>query len=282
MKMTRDTAITLSIFFLLTIIFYFLGYWLIFRTGKATPLMLSVGVAVILTCLIRKRKLSELGWEWGEWKYQWMSYLIPFTLAAVAYLIIWLADFGGWYNSQFVLEQKENYNLQNWNDGGIIVFHFLLTATVAFMLALPSVLGEEVAWRGFLVPELAKFLSFTGVALVSGFLWSIWHWPLIIIGIYSNDGSPLYYQLFFFTLYIMSASIIMTYLRYKTNSLWTAVMFHASLNIFLQKVFTPLTLTTADSGWYIDEFGAVPALVFAIAAFYFWKKGKNEFERLKP
>ena len=104
--------------------------------------------------------------------------------------------------------------------------------------------------------------------------------PMIFSGIYGNDSTPLYFQLFFFTLYIMSASVVMTYLRYKTNSIWTAVTFHMSGNVFIQKVFTPLTEVTEGSGWYIDEFGAIPALVAFLVAVYFWVKGKNEFGQI--
>lgn len=240
--------------------------------------MLAVGVATILTCLIRKRSLANLGWTWGSWKYQWMSYLLPLLIVFIAYLIIWGAGFGGWYNSEFVLQQTQDYNLVDWSAASVIVFHFFLTATYSFVLLLPSVLAEEMGWRGFLVPELAKFMSFTQVALTSGLIWSVWHWPMMLKGFYGNEGTPLYYQLFFFTLLLVSYSVIMAYLRFKTNSLWTAVIFHMSGNVFLQKVFTPLTIETDRSAWYVNEFGAVPAIVAFVIAVYFWKRGKAEFE----
>jgi len=185
--------------------------------------------------------------------------------------------FGGWYSTEFVLQLKQDYNLASWNDTGIIIFHFLLTASYSFVLLLPSVLGEEMGWRGFLVPELARFMSFTKVALTSGLIWAVWHWPMMLKGFYGNDVTPLYYQLFFFTLLIVSYSVIMTYLRFKTDSLWTAVIFHMSANVFLQKVFTPLTLEHENSAWFMDEFGAVPALVAFTIAIIFWKKGRSEF-----
>jgi len=265
------------VFFALLIVCTAIGYWLIFRLGRATPIMLGVGVATILTCLIRKHSLANLGWTWGSWKYQWMSYLLPLVIVFVAYLIIWVAGFGGWYNSEFVLQQMQDYNLVNWSAASVIIFQFFLTATYSFALSLPSVLGEELGWRGFLVPELAKFMTFTGVALTSGLIWSMWHWPMMLKGFYGNDVTPLYYQLFFFTLLMVSNSVIMTYLRFKTNSLWTAVIFHMSGNVFLQKVFAPLTIDTDSSAWYVNEFGVVPAMVAFVIAIYFWKKGKAEF-----
>lgn len=281
MKISRESAIDLAVFLVFLIACTAVGYWLLFRLGRATPVMLSVGVATILTCLIRKKDLAALGWGWRSWKYQWLSYLLPLAIAFVAYLIIWSTGLGGWYNSEFVLQQMQDYNLGNWSQANIIIFHFFLTATYSFFLLLPSVLGEEIGWRGFLVPELAKFMSFTSVALTSGMIWSVWHWPMMLKGFYGNDVTPLYYQLFFFTLLIVSYSVIMAYLRCKTDSLWTAVIFHMSGNVFLQKIFTPLTIGNESSAWYMDEFGAVPALVAFIFAIFFWKKGKSEFGDLK-
>ena len=280
MKISRDTITTLSLFFILTIAFYFVGYWLIFRMGKATPLMLSVGVAALLTCLIRRRSLSTLGWGWGNWKYAWLSYLIPLAIVSIAYFIIWIFGFGDWYDTAFITDQKNNYNLNQWSDFSIIIFHLTLTASVGFLMLLPSVLGEEIAWRGLLVPELSKFMNFTHVALFSGFIWSLWHWPLIIKGLYGNSVTPLSYQLVIFTIYIMANAVIMTYLRYKTNSVWTAVIYHMSGNVFLQKIFTPITLENSQSHWYLDEFGLVLPLVTLIVAIYFWRKGKQEFAKI--
>ncbi len=277
MKVSRDSAISLIVFFVLLFACSAIGYWLIFRLGRATPIMLAVGVATILTCLIRKRSLSTLGWGWGSWKYQWISYLLPLVIAFVAYSIIWIAGFGEWYSSEFVVQKMQSYKLSGWSDASVIAFHLMLTATYSFVLLLPSVLGEELGWRGFLVPELAKFMSFTNVALTSGLVWAVWHWPLIFMGLYGNEGTPLYYQLFFFTLFIIADGVIMTYLRFKTDSLWTAVIFHMSLNVFLQKVFEPLTVKNENSAWYVGEFGAVPALVAFAVAIYFWKRGKTEF-----
>jgi len=281
LKISRDTALTLLTFFSLVVVFYVLGYWLIYRMGQATPLMLSVGAATIVTCLIRKRSLASLGWHWGDVKYQWLSYFIPFTIALTAYLIIWFLGFGEFYNTEFLMKQKEAYNLAHWNDASIFLFHIVLVITVSFVVSLPSILGEELGWRGLLVPELSKFMSFTGVALVSGLVWSVWHWPLMIKGLYGNDVTPLYYQLFLFTLFITSSGVIMAYLRLKTGSLWTAVIYHASSNIFIQKIFTPITVQNTESSWYIDEFGAIIALIACCAAVYFWKKGVAEFDVTK-
>jgi membrane protease YdiL (CAAX protease family) len=267
-----DSAIAIAVFLALLVGFSTVGYWLIFRLESATPLMLSVGLAAIATCLIRRRDLDSLGWRWGAWRHQWLSYALPLGMITAAYLVIWNCGFGQWYDANFVLQKKQDYHLDSWSNGAVIAFHFTITASLSFLLLLPSVLGEELGWRGFLVPELSKWMKFTGVALVSGLLWAVWHWPMIYMGIYGNEGTPLYFQLLAFTLFITANGVILAYLRLKSSSVWTAVIFHMSSNVFLQEFFTPMTAESERSAWYVGEFGAIPAIVAA----YFWWRGARE------
>ncbi len=277
MNTKTESYITIATFIGFVITFYLVGYWLIFRMGQATPLMLSVGAATLATCLVRKKSLANLGWQWGNSKYQLHSYLIPLAITLIAYIIIWTFGGGEFYNAEFLADKKQSYNLADWNDASILVFHILLVAIINFLVSLPSILGEELGWRGLLVPELSKVTSFTGIALISGVLWSAFHWPLIIMGLYGNDETSLFFQLFFFTLFITATGTIMAYYRLKTGSVWTAVIYHGASNIFIQKVFTPITTTNANSSIYMDEFGIVLALVATLVALFYWKKGVTEF-----
>lgn len=276
-KAPQGPVITIGVFLVLTVALYTIGVWLIFRLGSATPLMLSVGLAAILTCLMTRTNLRGLGWHWGSWKFHALSYFLPLGYAAAAYGLIWASGVGGWYDSAFVLEQKESYNVGAWPNAVVIAFHFVMTATVSFVLLLPSVLGEELGWRGLLVPELSKLMPFTGIALVSGLLWAVWHWPLMFMGLYGSEATPFGYQLVCFTLCIVSMSVVMTYVRLKTNSLWPAVIFHMSHNVFLQKFFGPMTSAKDNSAWFLGEFGAVVPAVLLVLAVFYWRKGSSEF-----
>ena len=61
-------------------------------------------------------------------------------------------------------------------------------------------------------------------------------------------------------------------MRLKSGSLWTAAMLHASHNLYIQEIFTPLTRNTGKTAWYIDEFGAVLPIVILVFAIYFWRR----------
>ena len=271
----RSVPILLT-FFILAALFYCIGYWLIFRLERATPLMMSVGLAAIATCLIYQRPLSSLGLSWGSNRWQWVSFVIPLGIALFSYLLIWGAGFAE-FSVGFASSLRTTYNLVNWGDVSIILLHIILSATISLFLSLPSILGEEIAWRGFLFAEFSRFMSFGGVALTTGVLWSMFHWPIMIKGFYGSEYTPFLFQLGLFSLFIISNSVTMTYLRYKTDSVWSAVLFHASSNIFIQKVFTPLTVVDKNSSWYVDEFGLVIPIVAMLVALYFWIRASKEF-----
>lgn len=71
---------------------------------------------------------------------------------------------------------------------------------------------------------------------------------------------------------VVSISFVYTWFRLKSNSLWTGVMLHARHNLFVQRFFTPITIATSQSKYFIDEFGAVLPLMSLLLAFYFWTR----------
>ncbi len=79
-----------------------------------------------------------------------------------------------------------------------IAVGIFLTGTYGLIRSVSSALGEEIGWRGFLVPELSKATSFTLTSLISGIVWSLWHYPILIYGDY-NAGTPTWYGLTCFT-----------------------------------------------------------------------------------
>ena len=116
--------------------------------------------------------------------------------------------------------------------------------------------------------------SFTWTSLTSGIVWSLWHYPILIFGDY-NPETPTWYGLTCFTVMVVSGSFIFTWVRLKSGSLWTGAILHASHNLYIQAIFSPLTRNTGKTAWYIDEFGCVLPLVVLVFAVYFWSKRRE-------
>lgn len=274
----KAIALFLAFTFGLSSIFYFL----IIHTGKlgsgfgmyVTGLMWCPGVSAILTSVILKRKLSLLGWEWGRTKYQLWSFLVPLLYALTAYLLIWIIGWGGFYNDGFVKQVSSSFGFSSLPQWLTIILYFILMGIYGLPQSVASAMGEEIGWRGFLVPELSKKLNYTKTSLLVGLTWSLWHYPILIFADY-NSGTPTWYGLTCFTVMVISISFIFTWFRLKSNSLWTAVLLHASHNLFIQSIFTPLTSDTGRTKYYIDEFGAVLPAICLLVAIYFWTRRKE-------
>jgi len=155
--------------------------------------------------------------------------------------------------------------------GLFIFFYVLLTAINLFPQSCAFALGEEIGWRGFLVPELYKTMSFTKTAIISGTIWALWHFPIIIFSNYKSTA-PLWYNLCCFSIFIILSSFFYAWIRLKTNSVWTAVFFHASTNLFVQQIFDPLTIHTKYNPYFTGEFGIGLIIPSTILAIYAWIK----------
>jgi uncharacterized protein len=267
----------------LVIVFAFSSffYFLILHSGSlgsgrglyVLGLMWCPALAGMLTLRLNGRSISDLGWKWGDTKYQVRSWYIPILYASIAYAIVWIFHFGAFGNPEYYDSLTKTMHL-----GGSpwisIVMGIVLTGTYGMIRSVSSALGEELGWRGFLVPELSKTASFTATSLISGIVWSLWHYPILIYGDY-NAGTPTWYGLTCFTVMVISISFVFAWMRLKSGSLWTGAILHGSHNLYIQGIFTPLTRNTGKTAWFFDEFGCVLPLVAIAFAIYFWSKRRE-------
>jgi membrane protease YdiL (CAAX protease family) len=71
---------------------------------------------------------------------------------------------------------------------------------------------------------------------------------------------------------VVAISFVLAWIRLKSGSLWTAALLHASHNLYIQDIFTPLTRYTGKTAWFIDEFGAILPIVAIGFAIFFWRR----------
>ena len=266
---------------LLVFLFSSLFYFLVFRSGGlrygggfyVLGLMWCPALAGMLTLRLNGRSIADLGWKWGETKYQIQSWYTPLVYASIAYAIVWALGFGGFGNPDFANSLVGMVHLggPRWIS---VALGVLLIGVYGLIRSTASALGEEIGWRGFLVPELSKTTSFAATAFISGAIWSVWHYPLLIFGGY-NAGTPTWYGLTCFTVMVIAISFVFAWVRLKSGSLWTGAILHGSHNLYVQAIFTPMTRNTGKTAWYIDEFGIVLPLVAIVFAVYFWSKRRE-------
>jgi membrane protease YdiL (CAAX protease family) len=210
-------------------------------------LMWMPALAAIITALIFQRNIRGFGWGPGKIKYLIYGYVIPLLYTSAAYAIIWLTGLG------------------KFSGGDGFISALLNGATLGVLQAMLLALGEEIGWRGFMVPQLAKLTSFNKTALIGGVIWGLWHLPIIIFGGY-NNGAPVWYSILAFFVLIISMNFVFTWLRLASGSIWPTVIMHGVHNTFIQSIYEPVTENTGSTQYFSDEFGAVLVVIGVIIA----------------
>ncbi|MEY2439427.1 MAG: protease family protein, partial [Verrucomicrobiota bacterium] len=244
---------------------------LIYVTGG----MWSPALAAFATKRIFHESIRELPWRWGNNRYAWLGYVIPIAYTLPVYLVVWLTPLGGFAQLDFVTRTAEQFGWRNFPSHIVLPLFLLLTATIGLVPKLGRALGEEIGWRGFLVPELFKVVSFPMVGLISGLMWAAYHYPVLLFADY-NGGGPAWYGLTCFTVMVVADSFILAWIVARSGSLWPAAILHASHNLFIQSIFTPLTRDTGPTRYIIDEFGMGLVVTTVIAALLVWRNIRSQ------
>jgi membrane protease YdiL (CAAX protease family) len=275
-----DISRNIGLFLLLTAAFSSIFFAFIIATGHVgggngvyeLGLMWSPAMAALLTCRLSGISLKSLGWSWGSWRWQWLAFTVPLGYTVVAYALVWILGYGGFPDPKFIAGTRASLGWTGAPDGVVLAGYFLLIGSAGMALSMAFALGEEIGWRGFLAPRLTTRFGFKAGALLTGTIWTVWHLPLVFFADY-NSSATSWFGVACFAVLMLSMSVIMAWLRLRSGSLWTAAVFHASHNQFIQLFFTPATTPLGTkTAFAIDEFGfALPAVVLILASI-FWRK----------
>ena len=266
-------------FYALTMLFSSIFNAFVLHAGKmdagnllyVTGAMWSPALAAFATNAFFGESIREMPWGFGRSKYVWLGYFIPVAYAVPVYLLVWLTGLGGFADATFINKTADNFGWTNFPPGLTLTLFLLLTATLGLLGKTSRALGEEIGWRGFLVPELSKVVGFTGIALISGVMWAVYHFPVLIFADY-NAGTPVWFGLGCFTVGVIAESFIYAWITLRSGSLWPAALMHGSHNLWVQSILTPLTHDTGPTEYIVDEFGIGLVITTVIAAAICWRK----------
>jgi uncharacterized protein len=100
-----------------------------------------------------------------------------------------------------------------------------------------SALGEEIGWRGYVLPRLQSRMSALSASLFLAPIWALWHLPLWLQG--KPFQTPTLYAGFVVSAFALS--VILTWVYNSTGgSLLLVVLIHATFNLPLTLLITPL------------------------------------------
>lgn len=212
------------------------------------------GIAGLFTRYYFQKNLRGFGFIIGEYRWQLLAIGIPVIAGLVMFGAAWVFGIGE-FNSDMA--------------STIFSLAFIPVFLYAIGFNLFAAAGEEIGWRGVLVPEMAQFMGFTRLALISSAIWTLWHFPLIFFSTYSGAG-PVWYSVAVFVPSVMGAGLILAWLRLRSGSVVTAILFHGFWNYFIQQFYPALTISTPASEMMLGEFGWACPVVYVILALVFW------------
>lgn len=216
------------------------------------PMLMSAGamfiplLAVIITQLIFKESvLKGVGISFKLNKWWWIGWLLMPLVAMLTLGATLLMPGAQWTPDSELIQQA----LQSMPEGigvwgliGISLFSGLIAGlTINALFAL----GEEIAWRGFLV-ELFKGKSFWSSAIWIGVIWGLWHAPLILNG-HNYPQHPLA-GVFMMVVFCILLSVMLMYFRKKSGSVIVAAIMHGTINAVAG--ITALVVTPANDLLY--------------------------------
>ncbi len=236
----------------------------IVHLGSQPPMMSRMlmwcpGTAALLACLTCRRDPRTLGWHWPAGRFMALAYFLPWLYAVPVYALTWWMLPGAFDWQLYASPLAEQYHVASHPDAFAALFGIPTTMTLLVISTFAWALGEEIGWRGFLVPRLYPRLGLAGTSVASGLLWAVWHYPSLLGADY-NAGTPPVYAVGCFTALVVALSFMMTWLRMASGSIWPCVMLHAAHNTLIQAILDSMTAEHGTAAYVTTEFGAGTAL----------------------
>lgn len=258
---------TLALFLVLLVVGSATLQFLLIRAGGiqhagaiVAGIMAIPGLSAIAALLLTTGKVRGLGWRLGDPRYLGWALLLPVVTVTPVYLLGLMGGLSAFHLEGWSRVARLNFGAQLGplaSLGLICSLGLLVNSVVAA--------GEELGWRGFLFPELARRLSPARAALATGAIWAVWHYAGILFGGYREPGTPLAFNLVCFTVMVLGWSMVAGWLRQVSGSVWPAVLLHAAHNLLIQAVLPAVLVEGHGAKYVTGEFGAGVAVTYAIA-----------------
>lgn len=203
----------------------------------ATIYMFGPALAHILTRLITREGSANLflmpKFDHGRWVFWLLAWFLPGLLTILG-AAIFFALFPAYYDPALGLLRQQltaagsTTTVSPWL---IVISQTIQAILLAPLLNAIATFGEEFGWRAYLQPKLMP-LGARKAVLLTGLIWGVWHWPVILMGYnygLNYFGAPVLGPLamVWFTL---ALGVIFGWLSVKAQSVWPAVIAHGALN----------------------------------------------------
>ena len=120
-----------------------------------------------------------------------------------------------------------------------------ITGTAFALLNACIASGEEVAWRGLVQPLLIDKLGFLKGICLLGFIWSMFHLPILLNG-YNYPENHILGSFILFPIRLIAASYFYAWLTLKSKSFIPAAIAHGAGNGIQQAIVSNIHMNTSQ------------------------------------
>jgi uncharacterized protein len=178
-------------------------------------------VSVLITMLLTgeafsKKGWSQLGFHRFSTKFFAIGLLVPMLPILIGFSFVWLSGLG-------------TFGVAPEYEGKAIFLTVQFVISFLFS-SLTVTLGEEIGWRGYMEAKLSR-LGLAPSLLLNGFIWGLFHLPVMIFTDIYHDGVNLFVYIPMFMVTVTLAGAFMTYLKTATGSIWPAIAAHSMHNL---------------------------------------------------
>jgi membrane protease YdiL (CAAX protease family) len=272
--MVRRARQGLLVFALFLVPFSLFGYWFNIHHNDlplnlpSLPLMFAPGLASILTRLLRREGFADVSFRRRDMKVGntfLFAYGFPIVVGVAAYGFAFLT----------VLAKFEPPSMPLAVGSPLAKFAagLALAATAGVLLSFPTSAGEEIGWRGYLLPRMIE-ARIPQPILVSSLVWGAWHLPVLFAGVYAM-GPSRWISVIGLMITAVAVGAILAWLRIGTGSIWPCIMLHATWNGLINAGFTLAVHNHAENMW-VGETGIIVVVTLVMAALLLKNKLKPE------
>jgi membrane protease YdiL (CAAX protease family) len=126
-----------------------------------------------------------------------------------------------------------------------------LNLAVALVLPTVVILGEEIGWRGYLLPRFQQVTGRRRAAVATGFAHGLFHLPLILIATTYDTGGARWIVAPSAVLTITAAGVLYAWLRDRSKTVWPVAIAHNMANTVFDLGASAVVATSGSSLAYV-------------------------------
>ncbi len=240
----------------------------------AIILMWIPGLVSIAFRLGFREGFADAGFQAAGLRFWLLAFSVPLGMATATYILAWVF---GLVELTPYLKQQSMFGPQpvrlvwfNPEAGTLGLLGQRLVVVMTLGIAQGSLfgLGEEIGWRGYLLPRLIQARVRFPI-LISGIIWAVWHMPFVLLTFQHQR----YVTAALYALLCVVFAVFISWMRLASGSVFVAAMVHGAYNTFYQDFFDH-SFAGPQKWFWAGEVGLLCSVLSGAVALWLYKTNR--------